>query len=74
MLMTLLAHGGRCHEREIAQALLAESEIEYHSQITNNRVGRVLRNHEIVFRDNATKSYQLADYDDLTQNKRRTDR
>lgn len=29
-------------------------------------VGRVLRNHEIVFRDNATKSYQLADYDDLT--------
>ena len=68
MLMTLLAHGGRCHEREIAEALLAhdESEIEYYSQITNNMVGRVLRSHEIVSRDKATKSYQLNDYDDLT--------
>ena len=61
MLMTLIAHGGRCDEREIAKALLAhdESEIEYYSEITNNMVGRVLRNHEIVSRDKATKSYQF---------------
>ena len=68
MLMTLIAHGGRCDEREIAKALLAhdESEIEYYSEITNNMVGRVLRSHEIVSRDKTTKSYQLNDYDDLT--------
>lgn len=68
MLMTLVAHGGRCPEREIAKALLAhdESEIEYYSEITNNMVGRVLRNHEVVSRDKANKSYQLNDYDNLT--------
>jgi ATP adenylyltransferase len=57
MLMALLSNGGKCHEREIASELLArdESQIEYYTQITNNMVGRVLRDHQIVERDRVTK-------------------
>ena len=68
MLMALLSNGGKCHEREIASELLArdESQIEYYTQITNNMVGRVLRDHQIVERDRATKTYMLLGYDTLT--------
>ena len=57
MLMTLLSKGGKCHERDIASDLLIrdESQIEYYTQITNNMVGRVLRDHNIVERDRTTK-------------------
>jgi hypothetical protein len=65
MLMALLSKGGKCHEREIACELLArdESQIEYYTQITNNMVGRVLRDHQIVERDRATKTYRLLGYE-----------
>lgn len=68
MLMTLLDKGGRCHEREIASSLLAhdESQIEYYTQIINNKVGRVLRSHEMVERDSNEKTYQLLGYEELT--------
>jgi diadenosine tetraphosphate (Ap4A) HIT family hydrolase len=69
MLISLLENGGKAHEREIAKALLAhdESQIEYYTEITNNMVGQVLRNHEIVVRDRQTKTYELVGYDDLTE-------
>ena len=59
MLMELLTKGGKCAEREIASSLLAhdESQIEYYTEITNNMVGRVLRNRGIVERDKTTKTY-----------------
>ena len=68
MLMALLSKGGKCHEREIASELLArdESQIEYYTQITNNMVGRVLRDHQIVERDRATKTYTLLGYETLS--------
>lgn len=68
MLMALLSNRGKCHEREIAKELLArdESQIEYYTQITNNMVGRVLRDHKIVERDRATKKYRLLGYDTLS--------
>jgi hypothetical protein len=69
MLMALLRNRGKAHEREIAQTLLAhdKSQIEYYTEITNNMVGRVLRNHEIVARDRQRKTYELVGYDDLTE-------
>jgi ATP adenylyltransferase len=59
---------GKCHEREIASELLArdESQIEYYKQITNNMVGRVLRDHQIVERDRATNTYRLLGYETLS--------
>ena len=61
MLMTLLKNGGKCSQSDIASALLShdESQIEYYTNITNNMVGRVLRKHEIVDRDNLTKKYNI---------------
>lgn len=72
MLMTLLKKNGGCHEHQIAKSLLShdESQIEYYTEITNNMVGRVLRNHEIVTRDRETKTYRLIDNDDLTPEQR----
>jgi ATP adenylyltransferase len=68
MLMALLKKGGKCHEREIASDLLIhdESQIEYYTNITNNMVGRVLRDHKIVERDKTTKTYTLPGFDSLT--------
>jgi ATP adenylyltransferase len=68
MLMALLSNGGKSHEREIASQLLArdESQIEYYTQITNNMVGRVLRDHKIVERDRASKTYRLLGYEALS--------
>lgn len=69
MLMTLLKNGGKCSQGDIASALLAhdESQIEYYTNITNNMVGRVLRKHDIVGRDNLTKEYSLLDFNQLTR-------
>ncbi len=68
MLMELLRHGGQCKERSLAKALLAydESQIEYYTHITNTMVGRVLRKHQYVDRDNQDKLYSLVSYDSLT--------
>lgn len=69
MLISLLENGGVSHEEAIARDLLAEdrSQIEYYTRITNNMVGRVLRNHEIVHRDRESKQYSLTGFEALTE-------
>ncbi len=69
MLRTLLENGGECHQADIAKALTMndESQIEYYTQITNNMVGKVLRNHGIVARDKNTKFYNLEGYSRFNQ-------
>src|SRR5215203_4089952 len=67
MLMALLRDGGRCSTTEIAQSILAhdESQVEYYEKVTNNMVGRVLRNHGIVEKDGS--EYSLVGYEDLEE-------
>lgn len=67
MLMTLLNKEGECHQREIAQSLLMfdQSQVEYYERITNNMVGRVLRSHGIV--EKQDKKYKLKGYKNLTE-------
>lgn len=69
LLIQLLKNKGKCHEREIAKALLSndESQIEYYTAITNNMVGKVLRNHNIVVRDIVTKEYSLTGFHDINE-------
>lgn len=69
MLLALLKNGGTCHEERIASDLLAHdrSQIEYYTKITNNMVGKVLRNHEIVQRDKATREYTLVGFDTFSE-------
>jgi ATP adenylyltransferase len=59
MLIELLSNGGILKDSEIAKALLAydKSQIEYYTSITNNMVGRVLRNRFVVTRDRKTKCF-----------------
>lgn len=72
LLISLLENNGKCHEREIAKALLSndQSQIEYYTTITNNMVGKVLRNHNIITRDKTTKEYSLCDFNDITNTQR----
>ena len=58
VLMALLKNNGTCTDRAIAAALLEKdsSQIDYYKTITNNMVGRVLRNHKIVSRDRCLTS------------------
>lgn len=67
MLIELLEGGGRLKDDAIARKLLAhdQSQIDYYTRITNNMVGRVLRNRGIVERDKSTKEYSLIDFDGL---------
>jgi len=53
MLMTLLRNNGRCTARQIAKEILKydSAQIEYYEKIVHNMVGRVLRRHGIVDRD-----------------------
>ena len=51
MLLTLLrAAGGKSSSAEVARSVLAhdESQVEYYDDVTMNMVGRVLRSHGIV--------------------------
>ena len=66
MILTLLRNQGRCHESNIAKAILEydQSQIEYYTKITNNMVGRVLRNHQIV--EKHQQHYTLVDFDTLS--------
>lgn len=68
MLMELLSKGGTLRDSEIAKALLAydKSQIEYYTTITNNMVGRVLRNRSVVSRDRKTKCFHLVGFENLT--------
>jgi ATP adenylyltransferase len=65
MLAALLAHGGKCSTEEIARAILAhdESQVEYYESVTNNMVGRVLRSHGIVEKEDGC--YSPVGYEDL---------
>lgn len=70
MLMALLRHSGKCTTNQIARAILKydEAQIEYYEQITNNMVGKVLRNHGIV--EKQSKDYLLKDTEHLTATQR----
>jgi ATP adenylyltransferase len=72
LLIELLDNNGKCHESEIAKSLLSydQSQIEYYTTITNNMVGKVLRNHNIVARDKSTKEYSLIDGDSFSDSER----
>ncbi len=67
MIRQLLILNGCAEDREIANALLLfdPSQLEYYQQITNNMVGKVLRNHQVVRKDK--KLYFLEGFDQLTQ-------
>jgi ATP adenylyltransferase len=68
MLKTLLISKGKASVTKIARSLLVEdaSQIEYYENITNNMVGKVLRNHQIVEKEG--KDYFLKDFGSLTKN------
>ncbi len=67
MLKRLLEAGGISHQTDIARAILQydQSQLEYYVKVTNNMVGRVLRNHGIVEKEG--KRYSLAGFDELTK-------
>ena len=62
MIKKLLTKRGEATSKEIAEALLQydPSQLEYYENITNNMVGKVLRNHKIVVKQKS--SYQLEDF------------
>jgi diadenosine tetraphosphate (Ap4A) HIT family hydrolase len=66
MLLTLLEHGGKASQEEIAKAILGNdlSQIDYYENITNQMVGRVLRNHGIVVKEK--KNYSLIGIENLS--------
>lgn len=68
MLITLLENRGECSDSEIAKNLLVrdDSQIDYYRSITNNMVGKVLRSHGLVERDQITKTYRLLGFNSLT--------
>ena len=65
MLMTLLREGGKRSTEKLAKAILAhdESQVEYYEDVTKNMVGRVLRNHGIVEKED--DGFSLIGYEDL---------
>lgn len=65
MIKALLANKGELYDKDIATELLKYdiSQIEYYQNITNNMVGRVLRNREVVRK--VPNRYQLPGYDEL---------
>jgi diadenosine tetraphosphate (Ap4A) HIT family hydrolase len=66
MIKKLLEKHGQATDLDIASELLKfdPSQIEYYQNITNNMVGKVLRNHKIVEKDK--KLYRLIGFDKLT--------
>lgn len=67
MLKQLLVNGGRCSTEDIARGLLNKdkSQLEYYIHITNNMVGKVLRNRGLVVRKGS--DYELVDHSNLSQ-------
>lgn len=66
MIKKLLTRNGTATDVDIANELLNydPSQLEYYQNITNNMVGRVLRNHNIVEKDK--RNYSLIDFDKLS--------
>lgn len=67
MIKKILESGGQATDIEIANTLLQydPSQIEYYQSITNNMVGKVLRNHNIVEKQKAL--YKLVDYNNINE-------
>ena len=67
MLMTLLESEGRASTGEIARSILShdESQIEYYEDVTKNMVGRVLRRHGIVQKEDG--GYSLVGFEHLSE-------
>ncbi|WP_201767605.1 HNH endonuclease signature motif containing protein [Sediminibacterium sp. C3] len=67
MIKKLLESGGQATDIDIANSLLKydPSQIEYYQSITNNMVGKVLRNHNIV--EKQKKLYKLVDFNSITE-------
>jgi len=65
MIKKLLEKKGTATDIEIAEELLKfdPSQLEYYQNITNNMVGRVLKNHKIVEKNN--KNYSLPNFNNL---------
>jgi hypothetical protein len=63
--MTLLRGGGRSSTTEITRSILAhdESQVEYYEGMTKNMVGRALRSHGIVEKEDG--GYALVGFEDL---------
>lgn len=68
MIVELLKNNGVLKDIEISKKLLSydSSQIDYYTKITNNMVGRILRKHDIVSRDRATKEFRLIDFEHLS--------
>ncbi|WP_206675444.1 HIT domain-containing protein [Mariprofundus sp. KV] len=68
MLMEILKNRGKRHQLDIAKELLShdQSQIEYYTKITNNMVGKVLRNNEVVTRDKDSKYYEIIGFEELS--------
>ncbi len=66
MIKRLLELQGRAADSDIANALLKfdPSQLEYYQNITNNMVGKVLRNHKVVEKEK--KMYSLIGFNNLT--------
>lgn len=67
MIKHLLRNNGVASDAEIAKELSQQdpTQIEYYQNITNNMVGKVLRNHQIV--DKTKKEYHLNGFNELSQ-------
>lgn len=67
MIRYLLTNGGVADDKMIAGEISQQdpSQIDYYRTITNNMVGRVLRNHGIV--EKVNEQYVLKDYSTLSQ-------
>ena len=67
MLSCLLTSRGHASVTDIARSILQhdESQVEYYEKITNDMVGRVLRNHEVVRREG--KAYFLSGFENFTE-------
>jgi diadenosine tetraphosphate (Ap4A) HIT family hydrolase/5-methylcytosine-specific restriction endonuclease McrA len=70
MIQQLLRNGGRSSVTEIAKDISQHdpSQIEYYENVTNNMVGKVLRNHDIVEKDG--KSYILKQFETFSNNQK----
>ena len=71
MIHQLLNNGGRSSVTEIAKDISQHdpSQIEYYENVTNNMVGKVLRNHDIV--DKEGKTYILKEFEKYSLEQRR---
>src|SRR4051812_39112915 len=67
ILMTMLQGGGTSSTGKIARSILAhnESQVEYYEAVTKNMVGRVLRRHGIVEKEDG--GYSLVGYENLDE-------